>query len=287
MFKLFKKESQPKEVVVMERPRSNNEIVEEIHETFYTEVDKLLAEAKISNSLETDKQYLLDKCERLEKLGFSRSKEVMEAQEEISRLAHLRQENAKKQDLIEAINYFSFKYPHYKFITEQSVKKICEKYGLIYGVIGRYLGIVPDKNLEHIEQFKISEEDECYAIKKYNRYLGSISSTIYKSKEDINKRQQEYDVRRNNDPSWIYMQSMMVVIDEREVIDKEGLEICAPQKDFNLEGAEIKNKMISKVIPPDPIVLCPVVFKNQKYYLIVTAWGNEASDENVVNQKMN
>jgi len=35
------------------------------------------------------------------------------------------------------------------------------------------------------------------------------------------------------------------------------------------------------------VVLKPVVYNKQKYYLIVTAWGLEASDELVVNQKMN
>lgn len=59
------------------------EVIEEIHETFYTEVDRLLAEAKISKSLDTDKQDLIDKCTRLKSLGFTNTKEVKEAELEL------------------------------------------------------------------------------------------------------------------------------------------------------------------------------------------------------------
>jgi len=49
-------------------------IIEEIHESFFTEVDKLLQEANISNSLDTNKQALLEKCERLKQIGFTNTK---------------------------------------------------------------------------------------------------------------------------------------------------------------------------------------------------------------------
>lgn len=38
---------------------------------------------------------------------------------------------------------------------------------------------------------------------------------------------------------------------------------------------------------PDPVVLKPVIYNSQKYYLIVTAWGLEAGDEIVVNSNHN
>lgn len=50
---------------------TNNEIVEEIHETFFTEVDRLLAAAGIKGSLHTEKQELMNKDARLQNLGFS------------------------------------------------------------------------------------------------------------------------------------------------------------------------------------------------------------------------
>jgi hypothetical protein len=73
----------------------------------------------------------------------------------------------------------------------------------------------------------------------------------------------------------------------QEFSGKCPLEIVAPLIDFNMTDSEIKDFKISKIEIPDPIVLKPVYFNNQKHYLIVTAWGLEASDEIVVNQKMN
>jgi len=59
------------------------------------------------------------------------------------------------------------------------------------------------------------------------------------------------------------------------------LQICAPIKDMDTSGLEIIDgyKLIKKYIP-DPVVLQPV----RGGYLILTAWGDEASDPIVVNE---
>jgi hypothetical protein len=244
-----------------------NEIIEEIHETFYTEVDKLLAEARISNSLETDKQNLIDKHKRLKALGFINTKEVKEAKDEVARLKALENENKAKADLIEAINYFSQKYPLYKFITEESVKKICSKYNLVYGSVDRYIGTVPDENLKHMENFKISEEDSCSLVEEC---FNGVNHTFVR-KEFFAPSNKQFDTDRFCQ----YLSS------------KCPLEIAAPLKDFNMTDSEVKDFKISDIEILDPVVLQPVVFKGTKYYLIVTAWGLEASDELVVNTLYN
>ncbi len=272
MFKLFKKDADNK-VVVAEpvlKAKTVNEIIEEIHESFYTEVDKLLSSAKISNSLDTDKQELINKCERLKSLGFTNTKEVKEAEVEIKRLNDLKTENESKKSLIEAINYFSFKYPMYKFITEDSVKNICEKYNLVYGEINRYTGTVPDLNLKQIESFKISEEDECYFIE--TRYAwGSFTEKRVITLEQCKKSKSENSR----------------LVSSSQIFGKCSLEIAAPLSDFNMTEAEVKDFKLSDIIVYDPVVLKPVIFDNKKHFLIVSAWGQEASDELVVNQKMN
>jgi len=253
--------------------KDTNKIIEEIHETFYTEVDKLLQEAKIYNSLDTDKQLLINKSERLEKLGFINTKEVQEAKVEISRLDELKKENELKQDLIESINYFSIKYPIYKFITEDSVKKICNKYKLIYSSINNYIDTVPDENLQRIEEFKIDENDKCFII------ISTLSAnydrdpySAYISKQEYKKYLKE---KENNHSSSDYK------------FLKCSLEIVAPPSYFNLKNTEIKSYQLIKKPIPDPIVLQPVIFKYIKHYLIITAWGKEASDELITNEKMN
>lgn len=168
MLNLFrKKRSSSQEVMSVTKPKTINQVIEEIHETFYTEVDNLLASAKVANSLDTDKQELIDKCLRLKTLGFTNTKEVKEAEIEIERLDKLKKENEEKSTLIEAINYFSFQYPNYKFITEKSVEKICQKYNLVHGPINLYIGTVPDKNLKHMEDFAVIENDECFVHEEW------------------------------------------------------------------------------------------------------------------------
>lgn len=243
--------------------------VKEIHETFFTEINRLLDNAKVFNSLDTDKQTLLDKCERLTKLGFYKSKEVEEAYGEISRLNKLKIENEEKKELIDAINYFSQKYPLYKFITEESVKKICEKYGLIYGEISNYIGTIPDKNLKEIEDFKISEDDEAYTV---NRSF--LSAWGF----------------HNYDPEFMSFKKTQSIIkykDDRYSIEKTKIVIAAPISDFDTENMKIEKQQLIKVPVQDPIVLKPVIYNEKRYFLIMSAWGEEASDENAVNQKFN
>lgn len=264
MFKLFNKST---DVV------ATKEVIKEIHETFYTEVDRLLETANHKNSLDSDKRELVEKAEKLKALGFTRTKEVSDAQEEIFRLEKLRKENEGKEDLINAINYFSQRYPNYKFITEKSVERICEKYGLVYGTVSKYTGTVPDKNLKHIEDFKIAEEDECYIeIKHFTFGLGAPTLRAI-SYEEYKEALEKWEERRSCGSNI------------RVIHDKSTLEIAAPRRDFDMTNAEVKNYKVSDI--PDPIVLKPVIFNGQKHYLVVTAWGLEGSDDTIVNEKHN
>lgn len=254
--------------------KTTEEIIDEIHTTFYTEVDRLLSEAKKLNQIESDKQHLIDKSKSLIDLGFTNTKEVRIAEEEIKKIDKLKQNNAEKQDLVKAINYFTIKYPNYKFITEESVKKICEKYGLVYGNVSRYEGVVPTKNLEEIKNFSIKEEDRCYD--KKIEYIGTLrlkeNETVYVGHSYITKK------RKIRNPK-----------NKKIEITPSPLEIAAPKKDFNLTDKRIVNYKLEdkKKEIPDPIVLQPVFFENKKYYLIVTAWGEEGYDELVFNEKNN
>jgi hypothetical protein len=246
--------------------------VADIHESFYSEVDRLLDYAKSLNNVETDKQALIDKCKRLKKLGFRNTKEVIEAQEEMRRLSNIKQENIQKDVLLKAINYFSFKYPQYKFITEDSVLKLCRKYNLIYSEITNYIGTVPDKNLGHIEKFSVKEEDKPYKVYEY--YHSRLTNVSFISEKEYLHNKQ----RRKNGRDWGF---------KDKVYEKAPLEIVAPKKDFNTEGMELKNFKLTEKIVEDPIVLQPVMYGGKKYYLIVTAWGEEASDSLVVNHLNN
>jgi len=250
--------------------KSEKQLIEEIHEDFMTEVDKLLAEAKITREVKTDKGNLLNKSEQLKKLGFVSAKDVKDAEEEENRLAALRIENDRKESLIKTINYFTKKYPSYKFITEASVIRICEKYGLIYGPVNKFIAEVPQKNLEEIAKFKVQSEDMCYVEESYYRRGGSTDIRIVDSRKYNNQYSSDENFRYN------YYQI--------------PLEIAAPKSNFDTSGMELKGFKLTQITKreiPDPIVLQPVFHNGTKHYLIVTAWGAEASDSEVVNEKMN
>lgn len=281
MFNLFKKsntvtinntdENSTTTVKINSRSvEETNKLIDEIHETFYTEVDRLLADAKIRKSPETQMEAEIEKAKRLEKLGFKNAKEVQRTVPEIDRINGIIDENIRKYQLQEAIQYFSHHYPNYKFITEDSVKKICEKYGLIYGSVEKYIGTVPNKNLEHIENFSIKKEDRLYNVYIDNIRIGEPLFYGY-----CNSKEAE----RIKDFSPYSLTSRRAVL--------APLEIAAPLKDFDTTDMEIKDYSLNEIPIPDPVVLQPVFFRGDKYYLIVTAWGQEASDELVVNQKMN
>lgn len=263
---------------------SQNMIIEKIHQEFYSEVDEILRQAKIFLPENTDKQHLIDKCGRLKKLGFGNSNEVKLAEMEIKRLDEIKIQNKAKSDLVKSVNYFTQKYPMYKFITEESVKKICGKYNLIYGEVGRYIGNVPDANLKHIEDFKIDENDVCHFYVERDIHERSSDEMTKQPKSKAQVDAYYESKKQNTNYGMEYFGSLNRII---EIYGKCELEIVAPLKDFNMTAAEIKNFKISNIIIPDPIVLCPVFHGGNKHYLIVTAWGIEASDASVVNHKMN
>jgi len=243
------------------------DVIEKIHDEFFTEVIRLKEYAKNASSLSTNKQTLIDKCNRLKSLGFVKTVEITEAEKEIERLKKLETENASKSQLLKAIEYFTVRYPNYRFIDEFSVKNICAKYSLIYGSIAEYKGSVPDKNLEHIEKFKIDEFDECYFYRYYFLSKNIICSrNEFLTHKNSNSR---HDTGSNTHTG------------------KAALEIVAPASDFDLTEHEIKDFKLTKKPAPDPIVLKPVIYNQIKYYLIVTAWGLESNDDVVINHNMN
>lgn len=69
----------------------------------------------------------------------------------------------------------------------------------------------------------------------------------------------------------------------------DQLRICAPIKDMHLNSNQTIEKgwKIKNIEIPDPIVLVRKDFNDIKGYFIITAWGDEASDPDVINQNNN
>jgi len=222
--------------------------VQQIHHEFHSAADNLLLEAK--SIIEEARTKNVTKVNRLELLGFKQASQVTE-------LKPLQQKAELSKEQLESLAYYQREYPFNKFITEEQVKIICHKYNLVCGDVSRFTGFVPEKNLSDIEKFKLNDKD----MVEEASYGGS-----WFTKEEMRRffpESQYHDIYRN------YR------------FRKLELQICAPVKDMDITGLELTEgyKLTKKHIP-DPVVLQLV--KNG--YLIITAWGDEASDELVVNQ---
>lgn len=247
------------------------EIVTQIHNEFKSAGEKLLKQAQAT----TDN---IQKGKRLLSAGFTATKEAAEAKEFLG-----------LSEQASIIMKYMVEYPLNKFIDETTVAAICNKYNLAKAPISRYKGFVPEKKLADIESFKVNKTDlpangirvtECWGI--------GLASILTKK---VNARRVHKILGMQQIPSdsklWRFRNCLItpkgnVWCDEMEVINKSEMCICAPAKDFDLKGL-VKNKKsffsTQKMTFPDPVVLQPV----NGGYLIVTAWGDEASDENVVN----
>jgi len=222
--------------------------VQQIHRAFETAGEKLLMEAQETLKALSDKD--CNKGQRLANLGFVQSREALIANKIIED-----QQSARK--IYEMVSTYKVRYPNRQFITEVQVKEICKKCGLIMGNVSFYKGFVPEKNLKDIESFNVSDADTL-KIKK-------SMSTYSSNKGEIFNDGGENAARYTN----IF----------KLITESMPLQICAPKKDMDIPNNYSLNdyKATENIHIPDPVVLQPV----NGGYLVITAWGDEASDPNI------
>lgn len=251
MFGLFKE----REKLEDNKPTKEqvNKLIEKIHNEFQTEVDRILAEAKISVPEIPIDENLLNRANRLRAIGFHSAKEIQEVRDWERRNQENKWKNDRKRQLVDAVNYFSEKYPNYKFITKDRVLAICEKYNLHMGPVRNFTGDVPDENIRVMEVFEIEEGD------KASEEIGTMPRFT-----------------NFNGSTWDHRLAGL-----QTFYGPAGLQICAPLSQFNKDGLAVDQKtrtLVRKVEIPDPVVLQPVNYKGETYYLVVTAWGIESED---------
>jgi len=227
-------------------------IIEQIHNEFNTAGDTALKEARdiISRTGSPN-----EKAARLKSIGFTSLPEVSKMNHEIII-------NKINEGLEEALSTVSVRYPQYKFITIDMANSICKKYGLVIGDISLYRGFVPEKNLSEIEKF-YGQNNEL-STTYYRRREISSPMELSKGTYDALLSAGIGNVTKNRRP----------------------LSIAAPIKYMNAVGYKLNGNFLEKEIK-DPIVLAKIKVGRVDLYCIVTAWGDEASDEIVVNNKNN
>lgn len=251
--------------------------IQQIHREFNTASESLLLEVqKIIN--ESD----VEKGKRLLAAGFKNAKQT----EKISMIDN---------SLIPLIEHYKVAYPNNKFITEEMVTAICNKYNLVCAPIDKYKGFVPEKNLQQIERFVLKSEDaatdELIITAAWNTKATGDFTIKSRGAAFIHKHIGLKTIPINHPAiTWLRGAPFEYIgggyIEKYIRVDRQSKMICAPQKDVITEGLKKVGKFFFsfiEVTTPDPVVLQPV----KGGYLIITAWGDESKDEIVVNETMN
>jgi hypothetical protein len=264
-------------------------VVDQIHNEFFTAGENLLEEAICL--LKDLEQKDLAKGKRLAALGFGKTREAVAAIETETKLATTKY-------ISDLVMHYQINYPNNKFIAESQVKSICQKYSLVCGDISMYKGFVPEVKLQMAEKFKLKNEDKSKLWFEISSSSGKELPITHISEKDLTEYGLKY-FKRDSALEYSYIvgsmgdfgldmfkQEICQMFSEfafvKATIVSQSLKICAPLKDMEIpKGKEVVGYKIQDI--PDPVVLQPV----QGGYLIVCAWGDEASDEIVVNQGMN
>jgi hypothetical protein len=231
--------------------------VKQIHNEVYSAHQLLLDESNrvISAAFESEDQQEI--ANQLSNMGFRRAANVGEPLEALK--------------LRNRINYYQQNYPLQKFIDAETVKKICEKYGLYICATSDFIAEIPLKNQKDIVGFRIKQKDLPTNI------IYELTDWPYLFNGSPSSEEEEKQYRKDRGEA---QKRFDEISDSEEEVNGTHMKIIATESQIDMRG---KKKVGYQIVKDDPIVLQPV----DGGYLVVTAWGDEASDEMIVNEKMN
>jgi hypothetical protein len=168
----------------------------------------------------------------------------------------------------------------YKFIFESQLERVCEKYDLYVRRVNQFIGDIPEKNIKEMMKFKVYLQD--LPIK--------IPNEAWLNTYEINVIPNSFNPAAGSQINLSNVGKIEAISASR---NRVIIQIAAVKKMFSEEAfKESQARIIENegYEPPpknkvelDPIVLCKV----KGGYLVITAWGDEANDELVVNQNNN
>lgn len=265
--------------VLVKDSKKKMSVVDQIHHDVDTAQDRLIAEAMKIMSDNALPENALTKAERLEKLGFVKSVDVIDARST---------QNAQNMGRIQAeiITKHKENYPDLKFLTEFEFDRICKKYGLIYAPVKHYLKSVPFSNLKEIEEAKPLgksdmprpkylmkfDNDDFNGLTKKERKLvchrGIAVSSTQSSLIDV-------ELSRHFNKT-VHYKGWSSDVNYSNIINN-GLFIAAPTAHFDLEDLTNVELGFFEIFKPEP--KDPIVFRYCNGGIqVLTKWGEEAND---------
>lgn len=162
----------------------------------------------------------------------------------------------------------------YKFILKPQLERVCEKYNLYVRESRFFLGDIPEKNIKEMMDFSVNINDIDFT---------GLRIPEHEIKTNIMNRLGIFTEFRT--PIKIPMSKFgeidldsFISIAAIESLFHENAFARSKERIVGLPQLEAKGQ-----VDLDPIVLMRV----KGGYLIVTAWGDEANDELVFNEKLN
>lgn len=268
--------------------QSQLNIIKMIHNEFDSSTDSILEET--NKILEEANKKDSEKAQRLQSIGFINTAIVKDFEK-------IKQLSTEAEEKVKLMKEYQDNYPNVKFITEEKVKEICNKYKLICVPVSSYKGNVPNKNLKEIESFHLLNKHEAPDLIKIIKgyYQGRDYSVFQRlaAKKLHLKENCEYFESDNpylyinnyrTKPNFRGTDKRLFWITKFRRFNRKGLQICAPATQVNIKGLK-KLKSLSflnfteESFPSnDPIVLQPV----KKGYLIISKWGLEENIDEVL-----
>ena len=254
-------------------------LIQEIHDAFDNAEDLLMEQAH--EFIEGNRVTNATHVKKMVEAGFKNSKVVRDANERLNVAV-------RNAEMAKTIMYYKHTYPFLKFLTEEKLDEICEKYDLIYAPVDRYLEDVPEKNLNDIASAQqLKEEDLADDIWKVSS-IDFFSGVPKEMREWILNT--EFDERPGGD-SWLnrhspvrhsgYVYSHM----ETEKITKRStLFIAAPKSHFNLRDLKQRGVRGFFQSVTEREVKDPIVYRYVRGGIqVLTKWGLEANDPELAN----
>lgn len=278
--------------------------VNQLKKVSFKEVHKMLEENFVFLKKDINVQDFKEKGDFLSNIGFKESIATK-----------LYNELANKQNIIQE---YENKYKGlYKFILEPQLERLCEKYNLFVRPTRFYKGDIPTKNIQDLKNFRFYIEDIFDMEAKVGDLYGKKDMTkgmIFNSSKhrfELSKNCKNLYAQSFGD---FYNQYLSTRVIESfnyhfaEILDKcedgyfngacsldfylklfpnDNLLIAAPDTMFLADAFKDSKERIVDIpeivanfqVDIDPIVLLKV----NHGYLVLTAWGDEANDELIIN----
>lgn len=172
-----------------------------------------------------------------------------------------------------------------KFLLRSQVERLLEKYNLFLRDPEFFLGDIPELNIKDLQNFKVPYSFVKSFIHRDNmRILDQMIESIPDSVSYVVKNSVTYIEDVKVGLQFILELSKTGIIKNKLLI--AAVEGLFSQEAFSVSKARILNK--PEISPKFEVDLDPIIMLEiPQGYLIITAWGDEANDELVVNQNSN